>query len=96
MNVSQEGKDDLDDLREMNLINTLRLSSSHHQTVTAYQISKLGVTILNRKLTSISKRAVESFIRTSDGELLSVELEDGEFFFQNKSWLFHAFNRDSN
>ncbi len=85
MNVSQEGKDDLDDLREMNLINTLRLSSSHHQTVTAYQISKLGVTILGRKLTSISKRAVESFIRTSDGELLSVELEDGEFFFRTKA-----------
>ena len=38
LNVSQEGKDDLDDLVEGKLVKGLRLSTKEHQSVTAYQI----------------------------------------------------------
>lgn len=71
--------------REMGLINTLKLSSTHHQTVFAYQISRLGLKILKRKLIQSSKDAVNSFCFTSDGEVLSVEFVDREFRFVSSS-----------
>ncbi|PRP78265.1 hypothetical protein PROFUN_13875 [Planoprotostelium fungivorum] len=37
MNISQEGRDDIDDLREEGLINGLKLSSNDYQSITAYQ-----------------------------------------------------------
>ena len=42
LNVTQEGKDDLDDLVEGKLVKGLRLSTKEHQSVTAYQISPAG------------------------------------------------------
>ncbi|KAJ1463782.1 hypothetical protein T484DRAFT_1650595, partial [Baffinella frigidus] len=35
---TQEGKDVLDDLREMKLINTIKLSTADHGVVQAYQV----------------------------------------------------------
>eukprot|EP01117_Protostelium_nocturnum_P009319 TRINITY_DN3338_c0_g1_i1.p1 TRINITY_DN3338_c0_g1~~TRINITY_DN3338_c0_g1_i1.p1 ORF type:complete len:862 (-),score=280.18 TRINITY_DN3338_c0_g1_i1:42-2627(-) len=46
MNISQEGKDDIDDLREAGLLNGLKLSSNEYQSVTAYQISQKGTKLL--------------------------------------------------
>ena len=42
MNISQEGKDDIDDLREGGLLNGLKLSSEDLQPITAYQVSQKG------------------------------------------------------
>ena len=42
MNVTQEGKDDIDDLREGGLLNGLKLSSEDLQPITAYQVSMKG------------------------------------------------------
>ena len=38
LNISQEGKDDIDDIREGGLINGLKLSSEDLQPITAYQV----------------------------------------------------------
>ena len=38
-NISQEGKSDVDVLREFELLNALKLSSKEHTAVTAFQIS---------------------------------------------------------
>ena len=59
MNVSQEGVDDLDDLRDMKLINTLRMNSTQYQTVHAFQVSHRGKKVLRRKLTQSSQDAVD-------------------------------------
>lgn len=81
MNVSQEGKDDLDDLRGMQLLNTIKLSTSDHGLVVGYQISFKGQKILKRKLTQSSQDAVNSFCFTADGDPLHVGIEGQEFFF---------------
>jgi hypothetical protein len=46
MNVTQEGKDDLDDLREGDLLNGLKLASADLIPVTAYQASEKGLELL--------------------------------------------------
>ena len=46
MNVTQEGKDDIDDLREGDLINGLKLASTDLIPVTAYQVSTKGLELL--------------------------------------------------
>jgi hypothetical protein len=81
MNVSQEGKDDLDDLRGMKLLNTIKLSTSDHGLVVGYQISFKGQKMLKRKLTQSSQDAVNSFCFTADGEPLHVGIEGQEFYF---------------
>lgn len=81
MNVSQEGKDDLDDLRGMKLLNTIKLSTSDHGLVVGYQISFKGQKILKRKLTQSSQDAVNSFCFTADGDPLHVGIEGQEFYF---------------
>eukprot|EP01046_Picozoa_sp_COSAG06_P084555 COSAG06_NODE_31339_length_523_cov_0.823113_2_plen_135_part_01 len=42
LNITQEGKDDIDDLRQGGLLNGLKLSSEDLQPVTAYQVSAKG------------------------------------------------------
>jgi WD repeat-containing protein 35 len=46
MNVSQEGKDDIDDMREGGLINGLKLSTEELQPVTAFQVSVEGMRLV--------------------------------------------------
>jgi hypothetical protein len=39
MNVTQEGKSAVDDLREMGFVNGLKLTSEDFQPITAFQVS---------------------------------------------------------
>ena len=48
MNVSQEGKAAIDDLREQKLLNGLKLSSEDFQPITAFQISTKGMDALDQ------------------------------------------------
>lgn len=48
MNVSQEGKSAIDDLREKELLQGLKLSSEDFQPVTCYQITALGLEFLEQ------------------------------------------------
>ncbi len=43
MNISIEGKDDLDDLRELGLLNHMKISTTTYGTVTAYRLSSEGM-----------------------------------------------------
>jgi len=81
MNLSQEGKDDLDDLREMKMINTIKLSTADQGSVQGFQISFKGQKLLKRKLTQSSQDAVNSFCFTADGQPLHVGMQDQKFFF---------------
>ena len=60
MNISQEGKGAVDDLRESELVNGLKLNTDEFQIVTAYQVSKRGLKLLARAPTAL-KRQVELF-----------------------------------
>jgi len=60
MNVSQEGCDDLDDLREAEMINALSISSSEYTTITSYQVSPFGEKLL-KVLGEEGKKMVEEF-----------------------------------
>ena len=56
-NVSQEGKSDVDFLREEELVNGLKLSSKDYQPVTCFQISEKGEELV-KKLGKADKEAV--------------------------------------
>lgn len=43
MNISVEGKDDLDDLRELGLLSHMKISTTTYGTVTAYRLSGKGM-----------------------------------------------------
>eukprot|EP01050_Picozoa_sp_SAG11_P027489 SAG11_NODE_6985_length_1214_cov_1.258296_1_plen_199_part_00 len=63
LNISQEGKDDIDDLREGGLLNGLKLSSEDLQPITAYQVSEKGkelAILVPREFRTVSARFVSS------------------------------------
>jgi len=60
MNISQEGKGAVDDLREAELVNGLKMNTEEFQIVTAYQVSKRGLKLLARAPSSL-RRQVELF-----------------------------------
>lgn len=58
INVSQEGRSDVDYLREEELLNGLKLQSREFQPITCYQVSEKGLELI-AKLGRKDKRAVE-------------------------------------
>ena len=69
LNLSQEGKDDIDDLREGGLLNGLKLSSEDLQPITAYQVSVKG-----KELASFVPRDFRTEVDNliyHDGELIT-------------------------
>ena len=69
MNVTQEGRDDLDDLREAGLLLSLKLTNNLNNNLTAFRLSELGMhTLLESGLVKASvKRQVEDFLRLGPG-----------------------------
>jgi hypothetical protein len=45
-NISKEGEDDIADIREMGLIERLKLATSHHVYVSAYRITHTGLKVV--------------------------------------------------
>lgn len=78
LNISQEGKSDLDFLREEDLVNALKLSSASYQPVTCYQISEKGLEVVV-KISKADKLAVHD-IAYAPGtlNLVRVEWDDEE------------------
>ena len=73
LNVTQEGKDDIDDLRAGGLLNALKLSSEELQPVTAYQVSAAGLKIvpmIPKDLTEAVDKCIEH-----EGEPLEVHFD---------------------
>lgn len=80
MNVSQEGKSDIEFLREEELVNGLQMSSKSFQPITCYQISDKGKELVKR-ISRKEKEAVHEFVYArGTRELLSV-LWDGRNYF---------------
>jgi len=80
-NVSQEGKSDLDFLREEELLNGLKLSSKEYQPITCYQISEKGEEVL-KKLGKQDREAVHEMVyEPGTRELLKVTWDEGDEVF---------------
>lgn len=78
INISQEGRDDVDDLREAGMINGLKLSSKEYQSVTAYQISPQGLELL---------KSVPAELRKAIDDLVMVEGQQIEAVWDGESFL---------
>jgi len=84
-NVSQEGKSDVDFLREEELVNGLKLSSKSYQPVTCYQISEKGMEIC-KKLSRKEKEAVHEMVYApGTRELLRVQWDGEEYWLKTES-----------
>jgi len=83
MNVSQEGKSDIEFLREEELLNGLQMSSRSFQPVTCYQVSEKGI-MTHFKARSVSKTMLgtELVKRISRKEKEAVH----EFVYSQGSW----------
>ena len=89
LNVSQEGVDDLDDLIEGELIRGLRLSSSEHQSVLAFQITAAGLALVSKRMTEEDRQLVDELC-VADGKLLQVAWEDETFYLRNDTISFES------
>jgi WD repeat-containing protein 35 len=85
MNVSQEGKSDIEFLREEELVNGLQMSSKTFQPVTCYQISEKGKEIVKR-ISRKEKEAVHEFVYAKGTrELVTVQWDGLNYFLTTPS-----------
>ena len=85
-NVSQEGKSDIDFLREEELINGLKLSSKEYQPVTCFQISEKGADVA-RKVPKLDKEAVHELVYApGTRELLEVEWREEAYWLGSSNF----------
>ncbi|MFB0562887.1 MAG: hypothetical protein ACETWM_16940 [Candidatus Lokiarchaeia archaeon] len=64
VNVSQEGEDDINDLREMNLVSRLKLSTSKYNIINAYGITYLGLNVL-KNAKKENRNTVDKLVKCS-------------------------------
>ena len=88
LNISQEGEDDLNDLREIGLLNKIRLATKKHFYIYSYEITQKGIDYLD-KIPEKDKKSVERLIFCPCGERYEVPiLEIGVFLKCEKDILF--------
>ena len=81
LNVSREGKDDLEDLLDLRNISMLRLSTSQYGYLTAYRLTKKGEKVasgVNPDLLS----DVQRLIRCECDGIKHVVMENRKFYFE--------------
>ena len=79
-NISQEGRSDVDFLREEELLKGLKLSSKTYQPVTCFQISEKGSDVLT-KLSRADKEAVEELVYApGTRDILRVEWDGDDYW----------------
>lgn len=92
MNISQEGKSDVEFLREEELVNGLQMSSKSFQPLTCYQISDKGKELVKR-ISRKEKEAVHEFVYArGTHELLSAQWDGRAYYLVSES----GYRRKSN
>ena len=81
LNVSREGKDDLEDLLNRRLISILRVSTSQYGFVTAYRLTELGQEKIQTATKSIQQEAI-TFVHHTCGGLYSVAMKGADISFR--------------
>jgi hypothetical protein len=80
MNVSQEGKSDIEFLREEELVNGLQMASKSFQPITCFQISEKGKDIVKR-ISRKEKEAVHEFVYARGTRELLKPMWDGRNYW---------------
>lgn len=80
MNISQEGKSDIEFLREEELVNGLQMSSKSFQPITCYQISDKGKELV-RRISRKEKEAVHEFVYARGTRELLATYWDGRNYY---------------
>lgn len=82
LNVSREGKDDIEDLLNLRLISILRISTSQYGYVTAYRLTDIGE-VEAEKVPQNLRAEINGLIRCKEcNEIFAVAIRDREFFFK--------------
>jgi WD repeat-containing protein 35 len=85
MNISQEGKSDVEFLREEELVNGLQMGSKSFQPITCYQISEKGKELVKR-ISRKEKEAVHEFVYArGTRELLSASWDGRHYYLSSIS-----------
>ncbi|CAM9155222.1 unnamed protein product, partial [Choristocarpus tenellus] len=85
MNISQEGKSDVEFLREEELVNGLHVSSRNYKPITCYQISAKGKELVKR-IARKEKEAVHEFVYgRGTRELLHVRWDGNDYWLDSAS-----------
>jgi len=82
VNISKEGEDDLGDLRELGLLETIRVSSEKHDYLTGYRPTKESIPILYTISKEIKERVDNLFrcpVCKSQNYNLSINVENSAF-----------------
>ena len=82
VNISKEGEDDLGDLRELGLLETIRLSSTKHDYITGYRPTKKSTKYLQALSNDVKQRIDNLFICpecSSKDYNLSINVDDSSF-----------------
>ena len=82
MNITREGVDDLNDLRELGLLEHLKISTTQYGTVTGYRLSNEGRKIL-ATMPQDEQESVRKYIQCTEceGTLLQIECENFEQYY---------------
>ncbi|MFW9920761.1 MAG: hypothetical protein ACFFED_14245 [Candidatus Thorarchaeota archaeon] len=80
LNISREGKDDLEDLLNLRYLAILRLSTSHYGFVTAYKLTETGQVLADTVDLNL-KEQVASLIRHRCGSLHEVIVNGSRITF---------------
>ena len=82
MNISREGLDDLNDLRELGLIDHLKISTTQYGTITGYRLSEKGQKVF-ATIPEEERRSVDAIIRCSEcnGKRQRINCENFEKYF---------------
>lgn len=81
LNISREGKDDLEDLLDLHYISMLRLSTSQYGYITAYRLTNLGTNIAEVIQPEIA-RDVKNLLYCECGRLRMAIVRNSQFFFE--------------
>ena len=81
INVSQEGIDDLNDLRELHLLYKIRLATKRHFYIYSYGISKEGIRYLD-KISEEDKSVVDKLVKCECGEIFDVIIKKTGIFLK--------------
>jgi hypothetical protein len=81
VNISKEGEDDLGDLRELGLLETIRLSSAQHDYITGYRPTKESSKFL-ANLNDVARENIDSLFncpKCTSTFNLDINVKDSEF-----------------
>ncbi len=81
LNVSREGKDDLEDLLDIKYISMLRLSTSQYGYLTAYRLTPEGKEKVNDIPYELQEES-RNFVHCKCGSIKHIVMEDRKFFFE--------------